>query len=354
MKRPAIPLEIVIEITGKCRLVCPHCTGPRTPHVPWADIKRTLDEAADLGIKTVRITGGEPLLHPDFRKVLTYAKSKKFTVILNTAAEDMTPSMLKTVTANVDAALISLQGYNEQTNTVYTRSRSPFTDKIKNIFVLKAYLPTLWLATVVTPTFGRTFTKFLPLVGKIAPANWALFRAISEKDEVKDMDLAFYRSLTLNIMKARQTNINVTIGNAIPMCITGNLKTGQQAFIGGDFDDGHVRLVRSCEGFFKPSYFLDTNLGDTIQTAWAHPFLRELDRTDYLPEACRKCPILSTCRGGCRAMALRAFGTALAPDPLFDPVTAQKALSKSYPKPPRPQTTVRAPSTASSANQPHL
>ncbi len=328
MKRPAIPLEIVIEITGKCRLVCPHCTGPRTPHVPWSDIKKTLDEAKDLGIQTVRITGGEPLLHPDIHAVLTYAKTKKFSVLLNTAAENMTPSLLKTVTTNVDAALISLQGYNAETNTTYTRSRSPFLDKIRNIFVLKAYLPTLWIATVITPTFGRSFSKFLPLIRKIAPANWALFRAISEKEEVKEMDLAFYRTLTLNIMKARRENINVTIGNAIPMCITGNLQTGKQAFIGAAFDDGHVRLVRSTEGFFKPSYFLETNLGDTIKTAWAHPFLNELDRTDYLPDACQHCPVLDTCRGGCRAMALRANGTALSQDPLFDLTNAKKALSK--------------------------
>ncbi|MDP2653395.1 MAG: radical SAM protein [Candidatus Omnitrophota bacterium] len=338
MERPPLPIEIVIEITGKCRQVCPYCTGPRTPHVPWSDIKKTLDEAAGLGIRTVRITGGEPLISPDFRKVLSYAKSKKFTVILNTAAEDMTPSLLKAVAMNVDAALVSLQGYDERTNAAYTRSRNPFLDKVKNIFLLKAYLPTLWLATVITPTLGRSFQKFLPLVQKINPDCWSLFRAISETDEVKHMDRAFYRTLTLNIMKARRENINVSIGNAIPLCLTGNLKTGQQAFIGGEFDDGHVRLVRSAKGFFKPSYFLETNLGDTIQAAWANPFLRELDRTDYLPKECQRCPVLNTCRSGCRAMALRAYGTALAPDPLFAPAIAKKALSTPYPKHPLPQT----------------
>lgn len=327
MKRPPVPLEIVIEITGKCRQVCPYCTGSRTSHVPWADIKKTLDETASLGIGAVRITGGEPLLHPDFRKIMTYAKAKKIKILLNTAAEDMNPSLLKTVAMNVDAALISLQGYDEESNAAYTRSQLPFIEKIKNIFLLRAYLPTLWLATVITPTFGRTFSKFLPLVKKIAPENWSLFRAISKNDEVKEMNFTFYHTLTLNIMKARRNNINVSIGNAIPMCLTGNLQTGKQAFDGGNFDDGHVRMVRSRSGFFKPSYFLETNLGDTIQTAWAHPFLRELDRTDYLPDLCQQCSVLNTCRGGCRAMALRSYGTTLAPDPLFDRTSAVKALS---------------------------
>lgn len=330
MKRPSIPIEIVVEITGRCRQVCPYCTGRRIPDVPIADIKNIMDEASSLGIKTVRITGGEPLLHPQLRAILSYAKSKDFYVILNSTAENISPSMLKTLTTHVDAALISLQGYNAQTNTAYTHSKLPFLEKIRNIFALKAYLPTLWLATVITPTFGKTFTKFLPLVKKIAPANWALFRAVSDTEEAKQMDLAFYRTLTLNILKARQDNINVTIGNAIPMCITGNLEIGKQAYIGADFDDGHVRIVRRAQGFFQPSYFLETNLGTTIKAAWNNPILDELNRTDFLPDLCQRCPVLERCRGGCRAMSLRAYGTALTKDPLFDEATAIKALSLPY------------------------
>ena len=67
-----------------------------------------------------------------------------------------------------------------------------------------------------------------------------------------------------------------------------------------------------------------------------HPFLHELNRTDYLPELCQHCPVLDTCRGGCRAMALRAHGTAMAADPLFSMATAQKAQPKPYLKHLRP------------------
>jgi len=333
MKNPRLPKEIIIEITGKCQLVCPYCTGPRTAHVPLDDIKKTLDEAAELGIQAIRITGGEPLLHPDIRTVLTYAKSKKFLVLLNTAAENISPVLLRTITSNVDVALVSLQGYDEASNASYTHSKRSFLDKIRNIFLLKAYLPTLWLATVITPVMARSFSRFVPLVKKIDPAVWTLLRPISAmNDDLKQMDLSFYRALTLDILKARRDHINTFIANPIPMCITGNLQTGKQAFFGANFDDGHVRIVRSAQGFFKPSYFLDTNLGTTIRAAWDHPFLLELDRMDYLPDLCQRCPVLDTCRGGCRAMALRAHGTALAPDPLFDRASAEKALSMPYPE----------------------
>jgi radical SAM protein with 4Fe4S-binding SPASM domain len=327
MQPPALPLEITIEITGKCQLSCLYCTHPKKADVPLKDIKATLDEAASLGIKVIRITGGEPLLHPDIQTVLTYAKHKKFAVILNTAAQDIPSDLMNTIIKNVDAALVSLQGYNEKSHTSYTRSKLSFSDKIKNIFFLKTYLPALWIATVITPAMPRSFAKFLPLIKKIDPAAWVLLRPISDLNkDIKKMNIPFYRALTLVIMKARQKNINVFIANPIPMCITGDLRVGQKAFFGAKLDNGHARIVRDTQGFFKPSYFLRTNLGNSIQSAWNHPFLQELDRMDYLHELCQRCPVLDTCRGGCRSIPLRARQTILAPDPLFDPAIAQKAL----------------------------
>ena len=109
--------------------------------------------------------------------------------------------------------------------------------------------------------------------------------------------------------------------------------------MGAALDEGHLRIVRSAQGYFKPSYFIETNLGNTIREAWEHPFLLQLERTDYLPDLCQRCPVLDTCRGGCRAMALRSHGTVFAPDPLFDPAIALKALSIPYPKHPHPAAT---------------
>lgn len=332
MNRPSIPLEIIIEITGRCRQVCTYCTGPRTPDVPLKDIKDTLDEAANLGIKAVRITGGEPLLHPEIRTILSYAKSKKFSIIINTTAENITPALLKTIITSVDVAHVSLQGYNPQSNAAYTRSKVPFADKLKNIFLLKAYLPTIWIATVITPTKLQSFERFTPLIRKINPSAWLLQRPISDSDEaLRQMDIAFYRALALKILKTRQTGLNVFISNPIPMCITGSLKTGQQAFLGAKLDEGHLRMVRRAQGYYQPSYFLETNLGTSIQKAWDHPFMLNINRTNFLPELCQRCPLVETCRGGCRAMALRANGSALTADPLFDPETAKKALLTDLP-----------------------
>lgn len=334
MKRPSVPIEVIIEITGRCQQVCPYCTGSRLPHVPLKNIEGTFNEAASLGIKALRITGGEPLLHPDIRAILHLAKSKKFDIILNTSADNIAPALMKTIITTIDVGHVSLQGYDAGSNASYTHSKQPFVEKIKNIFLLKTYLPTLWIATVITVDNVNSFDRFLPLVKKINPAAWLLQRPISMMNEdLKQMDNAFYKALGLKILKAQKQNINAFISNPIPLCTTGDLRVGQKIFLGAQLDEGHLRIVRSAKGFFKPSYFLETNLGDNIKKAWGHPFMRELNRTDYLPEICQRCPALEVCRGGCRAMAFHTHGTALAEDPLFNPTVAEKALLKIGPKP---------------------
>lgn len=328
MKRPNIPIEIILETTGRCRQICPYCTGPRIPDVPLDTIKKTIIEAASLGINTVRITGGEPLLHPEIKTILKFTKSKNLSVILNTSADSIAPDLMKTIISTVDVAHVSLQGHDSLSNKTYTGSKVSFLDKIKNIFLLKAYMPTLWLATVITPSTLKSFGSYTPLIKKINPSAWLLQRPISTLNEdLKQMGIPFYRKLIVQMMKAQQDHINVFISNPIPLCITGNLKIGQKVSLGAILDEGHSRIVRSAKGFFKPSYFIEKNLGDTIKEAWDHPFLHALDRTEYLPSLCQRCPVLERCRGGCRAMALNITGDPFAPDPLFDPKIAEKAIA---------------------------
>ena len=61
-----------ISVTDRCNLNCMYCTGggavppaPRSYALTYEEITRVVEVAAGLGINTVRLTGGEPLLRPD-------------------------------------------------------------------------------------------------------------------------------------------------------------------------------------------------------------------------------------------------------------------------------------------------
>ncbi|WP_323137983.1 radical SAM protein [Streptomyces sp. NBC_01433] len=58
-----------IELTSRCQLGCPHCYAQAGPTrgrstLTVADWHRVISEAAALGTTTLRMIGGEPLLHP--------------------------------------------------------------------------------------------------------------------------------------------------------------------------------------------------------------------------------------------------------------------------------------------------
>ncbi len=62
---------IRISVTDRCNLSCSYCSDGSVPHLPrpeiltYEEIQRIVQAAAALGVKSVRLTGGEPLLRPN-------------------------------------------------------------------------------------------------------------------------------------------------------------------------------------------------------------------------------------------------------------------------------------------------
>ena len=64
--------------TNRCNLSCRHCwpdSGPdqNAPVVPKEQVLRLIDGFAALGAEKIVITGGEPLTHPDWFDLLSFA-----------------------------------------------------------------------------------------------------------------------------------------------------------------------------------------------------------------------------------------------------------------------------------------
>ncbi|HEY2745257.1 MAG TPA: radical SAM protein, partial [Polyangia bacterium] len=78
------PVAAGLELTFRCNLACLHCYV----NLPAADREakareltteewyRVLDQCADAGVLWLTLTGGEPLLRPDFREIYAYAYDK--------------------------------------------------------------------------------------------------------------------------------------------------------------------------------------------------------------------------------------------------------------------------------------
>ena len=77
------PKILQIEITNDCPLACPQCYKTnRQPSYMRPDVfKKAVDEAEQIGVYLVTLNGGEPLCHPDFLEMVTYAACKQMLVV---------------------------------------------------------------------------------------------------------------------------------------------------------------------------------------------------------------------------------------------------------------------------------
>ncbi len=142
--------NLFIELTNQnCNLKCKHCYIDFDPYkkikdfIPTEQIKQAIKDLDDYKIKMIYLTGGEPLLHPDFNTILRFClKYKPVTIFSNGInINDKKARFLKKVEDEDDNELffyISLDNFEERKNDDL-RGRGSFRKTIGAIQSLIKY-----------------------------------------------------------------------------------------------------------------------------------------------------------------------------------------------------------------------
>lgn len=119
------PPMIFAEITNVCNLRCIHCPHPKIsrqkfykPHyMSFAVYKKIVDEVSQYKRTIFRLVcDGEPMMHPNFLKMLAYAKQKGvYPVCFNTNGTLLDKKASLEILKYADAIEISLDAINENT-----------------------------------------------------------------------------------------------------------------------------------------------------------------------------------------------------------------------------------------------
>ena len=119
-----------MELTERCNLNCIHCyinqpVGDkeiRAREIPTRRVKEILREAVNLGCLTVRFTGGEPMLRPDFREIYLFARKLGLRVTLFTNGTLITQEMadLFAATPPLEKIEISIYGMSSESYRAVT------------------------------------------------------------------------------------------------------------------------------------------------------------------------------------------------------------------------------------------
>ena len=90
-----------VYLTGGCNLACQHCWitptyqahGGTGGHLDYDLFALAIEEGLPLGLSGVKLTGGEPLLHPDFIRIVDLLREKNLDLTIETNGTLMTDSL---------------------------------------------------------------------------------------------------------------------------------------------------------------------------------------------------------------------------------------------------------------------
>ena len=325
---PAL-LAVELEITNICNLRCPHCYNSsgrvRRRELTTSDILTLIDDFHIVDLKCVSISGGEPLLHPELRQIITRIRSFGIQYSLNTNGTRLDHAMIKflkdTECYEVNVSIHSAEKHNYE---AFVKSSGTFESMVQSIdLLLRAGLPVRGSISVTRPTIPYVIptirwckdrglravrlTKFLA-AGRGAENQADLdfspdeYRRLLDAARVSFWDCALSLNVPYSFLLDTSTYapVRCSAGTFLVIDSTGNAFPCA-GLRGSDFSVGNVR-VQSISDIWLNSQTLKAT-----RRIVANP--RDLEGQ------CGGCEFRVSCGGGCRANALGCGGTILSSDP---------------------------------------
>ena len=125
---PRLPLEGSIDLTYRCNNRCRHCwlrSDSGAEELSADEIFDIVDQARAMGCRDWAISGGEPMLRPDFPEIFDYITSHSRTYSLNTNGTLITPEIAELMRRK-GSKLIALYGATADIHDYITRTSGSF------------------------------------------------------------------------------------------------------------------------------------------------------------------------------------------------------------------------------------
>jgi SynChlorMet cassette radical SAM/SPASM protein ScmF len=125
-----------VYLTGGCNLACKHCWiapsfqphGGTGGHLDYKLFELAIDEGLPLGLSHVKLTGGEPLLHPDFIRMVDLLRGKELGLTIETNGVLMTEKLARYLKkkSTLQFISVSLDGANPETHDAFRGVKGSF------------------------------------------------------------------------------------------------------------------------------------------------------------------------------------------------------------------------------------
>jgi len=320
-----------------CNLKCRHC-WINPPHsdtisvkegeAPLGEIISALEECRELGMKSVKLTGGEPFTRRDIFELLDYLKKNSIKIIVETNGTLIREKEARALKdAGAGHVSVSLDGPNDEVHASLRGMRGSFDSTVEGIKALVRedlnvqVIASLWrgnnrhMKSIITMSkaLGAGSIK-INLITDIERAG--TMRAKGEVLSVRET-IEFYRELSVELEREGVGGVIFDIPPAfhpVKNMSFEQINTCGIFNILGILGDGRISICGI--GSSLDTLVLGRIMKDRIKDIWlGHPVLREIREgvPAKLKGICGKCMMKKYCLGKCRAEAYYTDGSLLAP-----------------------------------------
>jgi pyrroloquinoline quinone biosynthesis protein E len=331
MNAPA-PLGLLAELTHRCPLACPYCSNPlqlddRASELGTEAWARVFQQAADMGVLQVHLSGGEPASRRDLVEITQAASQAGLYTNLITSAIGLDADRLARLkAAGLDHVQLSIQDTDPASSDHIAGYDGAHARKL----AFAGAVTQLGMALTVNAVIHRAnITRLIQMVdlaatlgaGRVEIAHaqyygWALRNRDALMPTRTQVDQAMQ---DMQRLQARYAG-KLAIDSVIPDYYASRPKPCMGGW-------GSRSLNVTPSGLVLPCHAAQTIPGlefwsvrdHTLADIWANaPAFEAYRGTAWMQEPCRSCEFREKDFGGCRCQALAIAGDAAATDPSCD------------------------------------
>lgn len=309
---PESPSIFTLELTTLCNNFCSGCaniqlTDARKKGKEGRQEMREWEKiilAAKPYAKLVRLSGGEPTLHPDFQKIVSLLEESAIPYALLTTGRwaALRPAKLIPLLKkgrHFVGMLVSLHGSNSSSHHAFVESApKAFDEACENIRLAAENGLAVYTNTVLT-RFSCDEVELIVRLSLRLGAQYALFnRFLAHNHPLVPEEGQLFSALN-TIEQLRQAGLPCRVGNNVPPCFAETSSEGAKA----GFELCHI----APNGDIRPDNLAHLSFGNVLQeglpSIWRSAGA-EMYRMSFMPD-CLRCKAFPLCRGGAKSLTFQ-------------------------------------------------
>ena len=307
------PVLYALELTLACPNRCGGCLNDftrqnRSPNdsstllapldfTEWQSVLAALAPHAH----RIKLTGGEPTLHPEFASIVEHIDSLGIEFSVFTSGRWTRQEQVLATLADarqLTGLLVSLHGAGPTSHEAYTSVPGSFDETIENIRRSIARDIPVVFSTVLTCHNAAELPDIVALADDIGAEYVVFNRYLGPDIPGLTLSPSGLQETLGQVEIMRNQGRRVRYGNCIPQCFTPNASTGCLA--------GVAYCAVDPQGNVKPCTYSTLRAGNLLKQplaeVWRAPAMQAF--RSAIDPACHHCGAFAICHGGCKALAL--------------------------------------------------